>query len=507
MPAGFDATALSRSYDFLAQCPKAFRKKLIPLPLGTLQERVTGLNRWRDALLAGELPPEDTWPTPEVAKPVRDALTGMGICRFAREQPELVEALLHDILDAFANQSALRRNEVADRLRELEELERVRANEEESRNAEREKRESVPVELDEATRDKLRQQAEREVAGAQHAEDASLVAGWGERVRMWASLSSVFGQLGDLMGRGWDFSRGILKHTGWLNTARLKELVERLPQLKEIIKSLGRLQMSDSGESVSEKILVPVKRMEEERREIRTPHVPSEMRGIERSGEISRMLPVEASMLGHPKLRFLWHARRAERALITYRIEGTDYEKVLVERDSFEEQEKKTPRPQRGPILAIVDTSGSMHGLPEQVAKALVLEAVRTAHAEKRKCFLYAYSGPGDITEHELSLTPEGIGRLLDFLGFSFGGGNDEVGVLRKALAKLREENWKKADVLFVSDGEWPVPHAALDEVKQSKDAGCRFHGVQIGNRGHTGLHAVCDPVHLFTDWATMGGR
>lgn len=504
MSSGFDSTALSRGYDFLAQCPKAFRKKVIPLPLGTLQERVVGVNRWRDALLAGTLPPEDTWPTPEVAKPVRDALTGMGICRFTRDQSELADSLLHDILDAFANQSELRHNEVTDRLRELEALERRRAEENEERVAKQQKRPPRPVELDEAAWEKLRRQAEREVAGKGHAEDASLVKNWGERARMWASLSSVFGELGDLMGRGWDFSRAMLKHTGWLNTVRLKELVERIPQLKEIIKSLGRLQLSDSGESVSEKILVPIRRMEEERREIRTPHVPAEMRGIERSGEISRMLPVEASMLGHPKLRFLWHARRAERALVTYRIEGTDYEKVLVERDSFEEQEKKTPRPQRGPIMAIIDTSGSMHGLPEQVAKALVLEAVRTAHAEKRKCFLYAYSGPGNVTEHELSLTQEGIGRLLDFLGFSFGGGNDEVGVLRKSLAKLREENWKKADVLFVSDGEWPVPHAALDEVKKAKDAGGRFHGVQIGNRGQTGLHAICDPVHLFTDWSAI---
>lgn len=504
MPTAFDATALSRSYDFLAQCPKAFRKKIIPLPLGTMQERVAGVNQWRDALMAGELPPEDTWPTPEVAKPVRDALTGMGICRFTREQPELVDSLLHDILDAFIHQSELRRNEVADRLRELESLERRRAEDDEEQAARREKREPVPVEIDEATLDKLRNQTEREVAGANHEQDTSLIAGWEDRVRMWASLSSVFGQLGDLMGRGWDFSRSILKHTGWLNTARLKELVERIPQLKETIKSLGRLQMSDSGDSVSEKILVPVRRMEEERLEIRTPHVPAEMRGIERSGEIARMLPVEASMLGHPKLRLLWHARRAERALITYRIEGTDYEKVLIERDSFEEQEKKTPRPQRGPIMAIIDTSGSMHGVPEQVAKALVLEAVRTAHAEKRNCFLYAYSGPGDITEHELSLTPEGIGRLLNFLGFSFGGGNDEVGVLRKALDNLQESRWEKADVLFVSDGEWPVPHAVLDGVRQAKLSGTRFHGVQIGNRGQTGLHSICDPVHIFSEWTGL---
>jgi uncharacterized protein with von Willebrand factor type A (vWA) domain len=211
-------------------------------------------------------------------------------------------------------------------------------------------------------------------------------------------------------------------------------------------------------------------------------------------------------MLGHPKLRMLWHARRSERALLTYRVEGVEIERVQVEREGYEEIEGKRPRPERGPIFAVIDTSGSMHGLPEQVAKAVVLEALRTAHAEKRRCFLYAYSGPGQVFEHELDLSADGIGRLLEFLGFSFGGGNDEAGMMAKVIARLKEENWKKADVVFVSDGEWPAPASLVAAVKSVREGGTRFHGVQIGNRGRTGLHAVCDPVHVFQDWATAGG-
>jgi len=37
---------------------------------------------------------------------------------------------------------------------------------------------------------------------------------------------------------------------------------------------------------------------------------------------ISRMLPSELVFLGHPQLKMLWHARRAEKALLTYRVEG-----------------------------------------------------------------------------------------------------------------------------------------------------------------------------------------
>jgi len=298
----------------------------------------------------------------------------------------------------------------------------------------------------------------------------------------------------------------VLRHTGWLDLLRLRKMLEQLPQLRDIVRALGRLNAAQGGESIAEKILVPARRVEEERREVRTPLIPAEMRGLERSGEIARMLPVEAMMLGHPKLRMLWHARRSERALLTYRVEGIEIERVQVERDGHEEIESKRPRPERGPIFAVVDTSGSMHGMPEQVAKALVLEALRTAHTEKRRCFLYAYSGPGQVLEHELDLSSDGMGRLLQFLGFSFGGGNDEAGMMAKVLARLKEENWKKADVVFVSDGEWPASAGLVAAVKSAREGGTRFHGVQIGNRGRTGLHAICDPVHIFQDWANAGG-
>ena len=209
-------------------------------------------------------------------------------------------------------------------------------------------------------------------------------------------------------------------------------------------------------------------------------------------------------MLGHPKLRFLWHARRAERALLTYRVEGIETERVWIEREA--QAEVRKPRLERGPIVAVIDTSGSMHGLPELVAKALVLETLKTAHSEKRRCFLFAYSGPGQSIEHELALSTEGIGKLLAFLGLSFGGGNDETGVMMRVLARLDEEGWKKADVIWVSDGEWPAPTGLVASVHKARETGTRFHGVQIGNRGQTGLHAICDPVHLFQDWTAAAG-
>ena len=94
------------------------------------------------------------------------------------------------------------------------------------------------------------------------------------------------------------------------------------------------------------------------------------------------------------------------------------------------------PRRHRGPIVAVFDTPSWMHGVPETVTKALVLEALSTAHAERRRCYAYTFSGPGQTAEQELDLPTEGIGRLLDFLGMSFHGGTDPREVV-KLVVKL----------------------------------------------------------------------
>lgn len=506
MTSGFVAGALERRYAFLDDCPPSLIPTVVTLPMGALHERVAGARHWYDALLSGRLPPPGTWPEQPVDVAVRGALNSLALVRFCKDQPDLVEALLADIFSAFARENAVFKSDVAGRRHELEELERVRQTDAEAERARREKRAARQVRLDEGTLQRLRETAEREVANRDRDPDPGVVAAWAERARAWAEIADVFGDLGEMLGRGWDMSVGVLKQAGWLDLLRLRALVEKLPQLRDIVRALGRLHARNDGASIAETILAPVRRLEEERLEVRTPHVPAETRGIERSGDIARMLPTEGALLGHPKLRLLWHARRAERALLTYRVEGVEVERTWTEREHMVETERKVPRPERGPIIAVIDTSGSMHGLPEQVAKAIVLESVRTAHAEKRRCFVYAYSGPGQVVEHELDLSPEGVGRLLSFLGFSFGGGNDEAGVMARVLTRIKANDWRKADVVFVSDGEWPAPAALVRSVEQAKEDGTRFHGIQIGNRGRTGLHAVCDPVHVFQDWAAAGG-
>lgn len=505
----FDASSYYPRYDFMAQCPESLIEDLVPHPVGDLKDRVLGIRRWRDALVAGQLPPEDGWPPKYLAAGIRQALSSLSIHRFTKDQPDLVDFLLRDVLKIIAQQGAKHEHEFAVQLAELE-----RQHREETRSGtqgaplkEKSQGEAVAVRQDQedlsarAHSIVLARWMDRETKA-----DTELLACWQDRVHAWSELYSVFGDLGELLGRGSNLATGVLRHVGWKDVVQLHKMLARLPQLREVIEVLGRLENSRDKESAAEIILEPVRRLEEELREVRTPFIPAETRGLTRSGDIPRMLPGEAVKFGHPMLRMLWHAARAEHGLLTYRVEGVEVERFMIEREVMEPTEKQATkhRQKRGPIVAVVDTSGSMYGTPEVVAKALVLAAARVAHAEKRQCLLFAFSGPGEVIEKELSLSESGLAELLNFLALSFGGGTDADGVLARVINRLNEDTWQKADVLMVSDGEWSSSSHRVQAVKTARERGTRFHGVQIGSSGMWGLNAVCDHLYHFTDWISL---
>jgi uncharacterized protein with von Willebrand factor type A (vWA) domain len=95
------------------------------------------------------------------------------------------------------------------------------------------------------------------------------------------------------------------------------------------------------------------------------------------------------------------------------------------------------PAGELGPIIVCLDTSGSMYGAREVVAKALVLECMRGAQMQARKCYVYAFSGPGQVRALDLSEPQVALEKLLDFLECSFQGGTDVDQPLELALERL----------------------------------------------------------------------
>lgn len=154
-----------------------------------------------------------------------------------------------------------------------------------------------------------------------------------------------------------------------------------------------------------------------------------------------------------------------------------------------------------GPVIVCLDTSGSMAGEAELVAKAMVLEALRIAYEEQRPCYVYSFSGPEQMLQHDLDLSRGGIVRLLQFLQQSFHGGTDITWPLLKAVDKLQQQQWRQADILLINDGRYPPQPQLAEKINKAKRSqGLRLHGLLLGNWRGKALAELCDPVHRLSD-------
>ena len=472
------ADYLEDQYAFLDDCPQELLEHVICSTVGTLEQRSRTMQQWYKYLMAGELPPKPDWLPSYISENVEKQLKQADVARFMKDQHELTVQLLQDVMQTWH----LVQYEYQQQLAEWQAQQR-----EKFKNL---KRINQPIDDTDFT-DHFNFSGELVINEA-----------WNDKVQAWKKLDDVFGDLSNMLGRDVNLTKGILKHQNWRHIERLQELLKRISEFKKIVDSLGRLQESIANDEVLESFFESISRVVEEIQEKVVHYIPEEMSGIERSGNIARMLPQEALFLGHPQLKMLWHARRYEQALLSYRVQGTEISKTWAEINEQVEVQKPRPRFDRGPILVVLDTSGSMSGEPELVAKALTLQAAKTAHAEKRPCYLFAFSGRGDKIEYELKLNQSGIQGLLEFLGCSFSGGTD-IETVEHAIQRLDQEQWKKADVMIVSDGQWSASSHIRTIVEKSKKDGTRYHGIQVGYAGG-GLEQLCNSIHRFASWSKL---
>ena len=131
-------------------------------------------------------------------------------------------------------------------------------------------------------------------------------------------------------------------------------------------------------------------------------------------------------------------------------------------------------------MILCVDTSGSMSGTPENIAKAMSLYLGNKAKTENRRCFVINFST--SIETFEISET-KGIADLVSFLSKSFHGGTDAAPALRHALSLCQSENYEKADVLMISDFVMgSLPETLLSDIKKQREKGNQFNSLVIGN-------------------------
>ncbi len=325
---------------------------------------------------------------------------------------------------------------------------------------------------------------------------------WDQQVKMWKKIKDTFYFFQEFLDiPAYDLSRSFLQyHNAWFEIQKLQNLIVQCEEIHKIAESLGRLKNTEDHESSFDEIFEPIKRNKDLLKEI-PDAVPESFDGVELSSSIARMLPSESILLLRPQLKKLFHLKRIEEKLNTYRPEGTRLEKEIMDEEKAEKSNQKKPK--KGPIILCLDTSGSMHGTPENVAKAIALVLLKIAYAEKRPYMMYNFSGPGNFAKSEYIPTDSNqmIIDVLNLIGQRFGGGTDVDGPLKAAIKEIETKDWQKADILMVSDGGFDVSDQLVQDVKNCHQKhGTRFHGLLIGGYDHV-MKKICNPLHYFNHW------
>lgn len=451
------AAPLSQPYHHLDALPSPLWRWAVVCSSGRAEQRLPELPQWRTALLQGSLPDPalDFGDAPATAA-LRQVVGELALTELTQGHPALAQQLLQSLLwhlDSLIDRPA-----------------------------------GEP----------------REQAIARTA-DAFRTA-WRVQRQGWDSVMALTQTLGELAQLRWDELQGLLNRREWSDAQRIGQRLLQMPALRRFIDQIGRRErVAEAPPAPPPEAATPVGQSTPGGDGPRTPE-PASVDGVRRSGVLARMTGAESAHLTHPQLRRLWRARFAEAQLLTYDDRAPPPRPAPDPATPPQTTHKPEHPLGRGPMIVCLDTSGSMRGAPENVAKACVLQALRSAQAGQRACRLLAFGGQGELLERELALTPRGLDALLDTMGQNFDGGTDVQTPLERAIERVHEQAWRQADVLIVSDGEFGATPATLARLREAKAAlGLRVHGLLIGDRETIGLLEVCDHLHWVRDWRRHG--
>jgi len=227
--------------------------------------------------------------------------------------------------------------------------------------------------------------------------------------------------------------------------AALANTLQNNPRVKELAHKMGRNYIS-----------------EEKKKQIKIPQASkSEVHGTQRSDDVMRMLPSELLNLEDETLEVLFYARLLEKNLLTYELQGVTF---------VNGEETETTKKRTGPVVACLDTSGSMQGAPLLKAKALLLAVANILKKEDRSLHVLLFGSTGEIREFSMVGQNNSAG-LLKFFQQGFGGGTDFETPLKHAFKIIAsQKDYKKADVLMISDGDCNLSPDFTNTVKDQKE-------------------------------------
>lgn len=231
--------------------------------------------------------------------------------------------------------------------------------------------------------------------------------------------------------RGWGLESADLQRLPMEDRLNLARRLRR-PELKRVADLVGRM-----------------KNLARARQRVKLARQRDEVHNITVGNDLQHLLPAELVQLRHPTLRLDWYRRYTEKALLQYQLRSR--EKVG-----------------RGPMVILLDASGSMGGDPIEWAVAVALALVDTAGRQKRwsKVIVFNYSVAYTVDFAPGERDPE---KFADLASIGAGGGTNYVEPLVEALVTMQQAEYKQADLVMITDGACLLPDDFKSDLLQRK--------------------------------------
>lgn len=224
---------------------------------------------------------------------------------------------------------------------------------------------------------------------------------------------------------------------------KIEKFFYSYPQLVDIVRIIGREQPKRNDE-MDDTVLncIPL---------LPSPPKPAaEAEEISNGNDLQYLLPSEMALMSDKQTETLFFLKYATQQLQLFAHRPKEESRLKTD-----QRKKKEPRLEKGAIIVAVDTSGSMSGKPLKIAYSVLMQLLRLARKQKRKCFLMSFSVRSKFLD--LSL-PHNWLRLNQFLEDTFSGGTDGEQMLNTAIEMLQTDRFGMADVLIISDFYFPIP-------------------------------------------------
>lgn len=261
-----------------------------------------------------------------------------------------------------------------------------------------------------------------------------------------------------------------------MDPERRLQIAEQLtsPKMRRLADMLGRMVRFSQGA-----------------RQTKITDVPHTVFSVERGNNLRNVLPREFALLGQgggAKLDF--YRRYASRELAQYKKRGTE-------------------KAAKGPLIVLIDKSGSMHGESFEWAMGAA-EAMRRIVAEDKRDYLAVFfAGKGDVRRFEFPQGKADAETTLAFYSVKPSGGTEFSIPLTEALAKASEafdsQGRTSADIVLLSDGESHLTDQWIADFNTERSrVGVRCHAIHIGGASDSQAHRARELLEKISDQVVL---